>query len=382
MSKVRVVCVAPGNTVRGGISRLIQKIDKAFPASIDFQVIPSCSNYIGDGQPLGWNSVKQIAYFVLCLLRVLHRAAFTRSTIFHLHFSHRGSALRKGVVCIMLRCLKSRYIIHGHAYEDAIVHPWLPSVVRKALFWGFRGAQRLIALTPFWRQYYIEKGVVAPDRALVIPNPAQIPDSVPSREEGDHLELLSLGRVGTRKGTFDLISAFGALPPLVRSRCHLTIAGDGDVEQARSLLSDLGCTNSTSVLGWIGGDRVDQLLAQADVLLLPSRAEGMSMALLEGMAWGLAVVTTSASGASEFLLDDRNCILVEAGDVQGIAIAIERLAQDRNLRQDLGREARNTAKRFGVDQYVKRLADLYQELAGAAISTAPTGIDRVCVKSS
>jgi glycosyltransferase involved in cell wall biosynthesis len=207
---------------------------------------------------------------------------------------------------------------------------------------------------------------------LVLPNPAKIPDKVPPREGRGRLEFLFLGRVGTRKGTFDLISAFAALPLPVRRRCHLTIAGDGEIDQARSLLADLGCADFSTVLGWISGDRVDQLLAQADVLFLPSRAEGMSMSLLEGLAWGLAVVTTSVGGASEFLLEDHNCIIVEPGDVHGISSAMVMLVESRDLRHKLGRGARNTAKRFGVDEYVKRLAGLYRELASATISIVPT----------
>jgi len=380
MKRVRVVCIAPAKTVCGGISRLIEKIEHSFPADIDFQVIPSCSNYIGYDQPLGWNSVRQVVCFVSCLLHVLYRAIFTRSTIFHVHFSQRGSTLRKGVICIMLRVLGCRYIIQGHAYEDAIVHTWVPNVVRSALFWGLRGARQLIALTPLWRQYYIEQGIVASNKVVVLPNPARSPDNVPPRKGSDNLEFLFLGRVGTRKGTFDLISAFAALPLPVRGQCRLTIAGDGEVDKARSLLVDLGCANCVSVLGWVSGDKVDKLLAEADVLLLPSRAEGMSMALLEGMAWGLAVVTTFVGGAREFLVEDHNCIIVQPGDVIGITTAMKRLIQDKNLRWSIGREARTTARSFGVDQYVKRLADLYQGLAWDGISRSPSGVSRVWAK--
>lgn len=375
MNTVRVVCVAPGRTVRGGISRLIEKIEYSFPTYIEFKVVPSCSNSLADIHPLGWIIFKQMGRFLSCLLYVLYRGVFTRSTIFHLHFSHRGSTLRKGIICIMLRALNCTYVIHGHANDDAIVHTWLPRVVKRALFWGLRGARNLIALTPLWRQYYINAGIVTPDNVVVLPNPAQIPHSLPQREGRDYVNFLFLGQIGTRKGTFELITAFVSLPFSIRNRCHLTIAGDGEVEQARARLAEAEREGTASVLGWVNGDRVDQLLAQADVLFLPSRAEGMSMALLEGMAWGLAVVTTSVGGASDFLLDDQNCIIVKAGDVQGIADAMERLIQNRDLRHKLGREASNTAKRFGVDQYVKRLSDFYLELSGVDISIVPHGLN-------
>ena len=78
---------------------------------------------------------------------------------------------------------------------------------------------------------------------------------------------------------------------------------------------------------------VEKLLVESDVLLLPSYAEGMAMALIEGMSWGLPVVTTSAGGAGEFLEQGHNCILVTPGDIQGISDAISELARDRTSRQ-------------------------------------------------
>jgi glycosyltransferase involved in cell wall biosynthesis len=369
---VHVICVAPGKTVHGGISRLIGKIEHSFPADIDFQVIPTCSGYIPDLRRFGWNGVKQLVMFVSCLLRVLYRAVFTRSAIFHLHFSQEGSTLRKGILCIILRSLRCTYVVHGHACEDAIVHRWLPNAVTECLFWGLRGAHRFIALTPFWRQYYLDKGIAAPSRVIILPTPAQLPNCVPAREPKHPIEFLFLGRVGVRKGTFDLISAFVELPLPVRSRCRLTIAGDGEVEQARSLIADLGCAGSVTVLGWVGGERVDQLLSQADVLFLPSKAEGMSQALLEGMAWELAVVTTAVGGAQEFLRNDHNCILVAPNDPHGISSAMVRLVENAELRRSLGKEARTTVRRFGIDEYVERLATVYRELAQTTTSMVPS----------
>ncbi len=52
--------------------------------------------------------------------------------------------------------------------------------------------------------------------------------------------MLFLGRIGTRKGAFDLIRALAALPEDVRSRCHLTMAGDGEINEARTLARTVG----------------------------------------------------------------------------------------------------------------------------------------------
>jgi glycosyltransferase involved in cell wall biosynthesis len=244
------------------------------------------------------------------------------------------------------------------------------------LLWGIGGAGRVIVLTQFWHDYYSSLLALPASRLLLLPNPADLPHSVPDRSRREGLRLLFLGRIGTRKGAFDLIRAFAALPEDVRSRCHLTMAGDGETNEARALATQLGCSKRTTIPGWIGPGTVEKLLVESDVLLLPSYAEGMAMALIEAMSWGLPVVTTSVGGAGEFLEHGQNCMLVAPGDVQGISNAISELARDRAFRQRMGRAARETISRFGIDNYILTLSGVYEELANrlpAGLSALASG---------
>jgi glycosyltransferase involved in cell wall biosynthesis len=190
-----------------------------------------------------------------------------------------------------------------------------------------------------------------------------------------------LGNIGIRKGAYDLIRAFGALPEDVRAYCHLTLAGDGDTDKAQALAQELGCAKRVAIPGWIGKAAVERLLADSDVLVLPSYAEGMAMALVEAMSWGLPVVTTSVGGAGDFLEQGRNCLLVSPGDVGGIRDAMANLARDPELRLQLGLAARDTISRFSIDTYISTLSALYEELAGSQsggsfVAVAPTMADR------
>jgi glycosyltransferase involved in cell wall biosynthesis len=360
---IRVVCVGPSITVRGGISRLVRKLKDLFPKNIQFRVIATYSDYIGDSQANRWARLAQPGLFIWSVTRVLIAAVAQRSTVFHVHFSQRGSTLRKGVICTVLRMLRCRYVVQAHACEDALFHRWVPVLVRRILLWGIVGGRYVIVLTQFWRDYYALALNLPAAKLLVLPNPADIPRSIPNRMSREGLRLLFLGRVGERKGAFDVIHAFAALPKTIREQCHLTFAGDGETDSARSLLERLGCSKQASVLGWVRGNDVDVLLTEADVFLLPSRGEGMSVALLEAMAWGLSVVTTGSGGADEFLVSGQNCMLVKPGDIQEITRVLTALAGDPKLRLRLGNEARRTATRFSIDKYVAKLTCLYEELA-------------------
>jgi glycosyltransferase involved in cell wall biosynthesis len=294
----------------------------------------------------------QILVFALC-----------RRTVFHVHFSNGGSVLRKGLICIVLRTLRCQYVVHAHAADTDLFHVWLPQSCRRMLLWGVGGAGRLIALTQLWYDHYAASLELSSSRLLLLPNPADLPSSIPDRLHRQRVKLLFLGRIGERKGAFDLIRAFAALPDHIRRSCDLTLAGDGDVDAAQELGAQLGCSGLVTVSGWVGAAKVHQLLAESDIFMLPSHAEGMAMSLVEAMSWGLAVVTTGVGGAGEFLEHRRNSMLVSPGDVQEISNAISELICDPALRLSLGLAARETASRFSIETYIVTLSELYEELA-------------------
>jgi glycosyltransferase involved in cell wall biosynthesis len=253
--------------------------------------------------------------------------------------------------------------VHSHAADTNLFPRWLPQSCRQLLLWGLEGAGRVIVLTQFWHDYYSSILHLPAGRLLLLPNPADLPKSIPDRSKRKRMRILFLGRIGVRKGAFDVIRAFALLPQDVRASCHLTMAGDGDTEEARNLAVDQGCLDRVSIPGWVGKADVERLLVESDVLVLPSYAEGMAMALVEAMSWGLPVVTTSVGGAGEFLEQGSNCLLVTPGDVLAISEAIAGLARDPAYRLELGRAARQTVSRFSIDSYITTLSGVFEELA-------------------
>jgi glycosyltransferase involved in cell wall biosynthesis len=362
-ARIKVLCVGPAINVRGGISRVIGKIKDRFPSRIDFEVVATYPEQTRYGSPDWKYRCYQFVTFCAAFVRVSLRAAFSHHTIFHVHLSERGSALRKGLLCVVLRSFGSTFLVHTHAAESALFHNWVPRTAQRLLIWGLCGARRTIVLTEFWHQYYADIFSNPAESFIVLPNPCDLPDSVPNRAAREHLNLLFLGRIGERKGAFDIIKAFADVPAELARDLSLTLAGDGDVDEARALATEAGCASRTSVLGWVSANQVTKLLETADGFLLPSRGEGMSIALLEALGSGLPVVTTPAGGTTDFLEHGRNGLLVEPGNVPAICRAMCELATDSALRERLGSEARKTATRFSAEQYIDTLTHLYEQIA-------------------
>jgi glycosyltransferase involved in cell wall biosynthesis len=363
---IHVASVGPALCVKGGITRVIELIGAHLPGHICVRFIATFDRYTGDTEATRAERGRwfgQALVFLLAFVQTLVHA-LARRTIFHVHFSGRGSLLRKGVICVMLRSLRCRYLVHSHAAGTNLFSPWLPMACRRLILWGISGAGRVIVLTQFWHDYYSSLLNLPAERVLLLPNPADLPKSIPDRSRKKGLRILFLGRVGMRKGAYDLIRAFAALPENIGTCCHLTLAGDGDIDEAQTLAQALGCAKRVAMPGWVGKGAVERLLVDSDVLVLPSYAEGMAMTLVEAMSWGLPVVTTSVGGAGEFLEQGRNCLLVTPGDVGGIRDAIASLEGDPDYRLQLGLAGRVTISRFNIDTYISTLSALYEELAG------------------
>jgi len=376
MSKsITVVSFGPGLSVPGGITRVIELIGIHLSPTIQVRHVPTFTRFTGDPECDSSDRGSYWGQFIVYLRAVGLAVRFRcrRRIVFHVHFAGRGSLLRKGLLCILLRWMGSCYVVHSHVAGTDLFTRRMPAFVRRLILWGLSGARKVIVLTQFWSDFYVSLLGAPASRIVVLPNPADLPDTVPDRTKRGQLQLLFLGRIGERKGAFDLIRAFAALDRAVQNRSRLTLAGDGDVEAARSLAAKLGVENRISICGWVGPSEVRSLLNTSDVLLLPSYAEGMAMALIEGMSWGLAVVATNVGGQGEFLEDGRNSLLIKPGDLHSISNAITVLEANPALRLELGRAARETISRFAIPGYIATLRAIYEELADPAAQSPESG---------
>ena len=117
---------------------------------------------------------------------------------------------------------------------------------------------------------------------------------------------------------------------------------------------------------------VPGFLAELDVAVLCSHAEGMSNSLLEYMAAGRAIVATDVGAASELIVDGVHGLLVPPGDAQKLAEAIGSLLADRELARRLGAAARRRSQdRYSRAAMVRRFEEFYANLVPASGGVSP-----------
>jgi glycosyltransferase involved in cell wall biosynthesis len=169
-----------------------------------------------------------------------------------------------------------------------------------------------------------------------------------ARESGNNgpVRVLCVGRLVAAKGQHVLLSALALLAKKgLAAVC--TLAGDGpDRQSLERRAAELGIQDSCVFTGAVDRAGVRRLLAEADVFVLPSFAEGLPVSLMEAMAAGLPCVSTRITGIPELITHGRDGWLVPAGNVETLALALEELAADPGLRRDMGRAGAETVRVF------------------------------------
>jgi glycosyltransferase involved in cell wall biosynthesis len=350
--RVRVLQFGPALSVRGGITSVEQLICDYLPPYVSMRHVPTME----DGSTL--TKVSVFARSVQVLRRALESPD---PAIVHIHFASRGSTLRKLILAEMVVRAGRPLVLHAHGSEFDDFHRRLPAAVRRNINSTLQRANVFITLSSQWRDFYVEECEISPSQIVVLPNPVRVPSELSSRAGRSHVQFLHLGRLGSRKGSYDVVQAFGRLPAALRDRARLVLAGDGDVEGVRKLAESIG--PNVTVLSWIDARERDRLLAQSDVFLLPSRAEGVPMALLEAMAHGLPSITSCVGGIPDVFRGGEDGVYVTPGNVDEIRTQMMRLISDEGARLAAGRAAYEHARDFDVHVYARRLAGIYQRIA-------------------
>jgi glycosyltransferase involved in cell wall biosynthesis len=141
---------------------------------------------------------------------------------------------------------------------------------------------------------------------------------------------------------------------------RLEIAGDGpDMPALRQLAGELNLTETVRFLGVVR--EIPALLARANLFVLSSLTEGISLTLLEAMASGLPVVATRVGGNPEVVADGATGLLVPAGDPQALAAALVKLWRDPTARLALGQAGRRRAEEhFDIRRMVASYEECYR----------------------
>jgi starch synthase (maltosyl-transferring) len=279
-----------------------------------------------------------------------------QSFLFHANLVSRIAAWRAGVRPVIsgIRVAEPR---RWHLWADR----WTGSLV-----------DRYVCVSESVARFSFARAGLPAEKMVVIPNGVD-PDRYPAERPADPASLgvaegrrmvIFVGRLDPQKGVGWLVDSAPAWLEQAADY-DLVLVGQGP-EQAllERRVAELGIAGRVHFPGWRGD--VPEILAASELLVLPSRWEGMPNVVLEAMASRLPVVASDVEGVRELLGPNAEQQTVRYGDSHRLAERIVQLVSDRKVARELGsRNRRRVEEEFTFDKVVDAYQDLWQSLARA-----------------
>ncbi len=259
--------------------------------------------------------------------------------------------------------IPSLFTLHG-VYENHR-NNFGAAVVESAIA-NINGMHKCFSVSKLAANSYTDHGVRQNFQSL--PNgisPTSLPDpAAPTHKPSADIHLLSVGFLAPEKRFAMSIRTLAHLRTARKLPATLTIVGEGaQAKELRQLTRELHVAQWVTFYGTASSQDMIELYRNADILVHPSVLESFSMACLEAMTYGCAVVCTSGIGLVEYLRPGTDAIVIQPDDQKALDSAVTELAQSPDRRRALVQAGQETARTLSWENHTRTLTQMYREYA-------------------
>lgn len=347
MKKMKILMLGPARNVKGGMTTVV---DGYFDAGLEKKVELKFIETVNDK-----NSISKILKMIVGFLEFL--VSFYKYDVIHIHMASRLSSFRKGLYVRIAKKFKKKVILHIHGAEYKIFYDNectenKKKYVKKTL----ELSDKIIVLSEEWKEYF--KKLVNESKIIVLYNAIVIPNEF--KKDFESKNILFLGRIGERKGIFDLLKVIKELINDYQD-IKLYVGGDGEVERLKKFILDNKLEKNVEYIGWTAGEKKDSYLRNSSIYILPSYNEGMPMSVLEGMAYINATISTYVGGVPKIIQNKKNGFLIQPGDTVKLKFYLTELFDNLKLKKELAENARITIEeKFNIKKNIEKLIEIYK----------------------
>lgn len=281
------------------------------------------------------------------------------ANIAHIHMASKGSFYRKSIITIISKIFKVRVIIHVHGARFKEFYAEMNWVMKKYCKYVFDSADNIIVLTESWKTFFSK--ITDGEKINIVSNFVFIPENSSEniKDNASVKTILFMGRLGKRKGTFDLINATEILVNKTED-FKLILAGDGEIEKCNEMIKERKLEKFIETVGWINNEEKEQYLQNGDILVLPSYFESFGLSLIEAMSYKIPVIASWGGEMSEVVRDNIDGLLINPGDIEDLANKLYILITDKKMREDLGSNGYDrVCSNFSHIEIKKKLINIY-----------------------
>lgn len=351
---MKVLVIGPSPTrSKGGMATVIREIqeDQILNSQLEIDVFESFM----DGRLL----VRLVFSVWRYILFLISKRDYD---IYHIHAASYGSIFRKGYYVRQAKKWNKKVMLHIHGASFMDFYSKLTDQKKQKVVDILKTADMVVALSKKWKQQF--------DSAFGLTNCVVLENGIdnewlaeaitPAEEYKNNFVLL--GRLGERKGAFDLVNAV-ELAAMQNPQIRLFMAGDGEIDKVKAMVAQKHLENNIEVVGWVNADGKLDLLKKVSTVVLPSYHEGLPMSVLEGMAAGKAIISTTVGAIPEVVAEE-NGILIQAGDVQALANAMLQCSTNAAMLEAMGRvNVKKIDEQFSMKHMHRKLLQYYEQVA-------------------
>ncbi len=282
---------------------------------------------------------------------------YKKYDIFHIHMASYGSTFRKGYYIHFLKKNNKKVILHIHGAEYLKFFNGLNSRKKRIVENIWNEADYVVVLSDKWKKIF-EK-IFTNSKIVVINNGIDTNKYKVAQNSVDEFKdvFVLLGRLGRRKGIYDVIAATQKLVNRGFSP-KIYLAGDGEVAKVMKIIKNHNLDKYIEVTGWVDMEQKVKILKKSSTLLLPSYNEGLPMSILEGMASGKVIIASNV-GAIPEVVDLNNGILVSPGDVDKLTLAMEKVMLDLDFDRKCSKDnIQKVQENYSLDAMHKKIENL------------------------
>ena len=308
------VCTPPLEN-SGGVGTLFQYAKRHFPSNVQVRFLDTRGH-----SPWALLSLLNLGSTLISLTKMgLNR----KLDVVHCNLGANGSTFRKLVITYWAKnILRVPVILQLHSSSFDIFYNNTRKPVQKLIQLGLKRADRILVLGEIWSSFLKENLDLPPDKVQVLVMGVPEISSEPYKAR-QFFHLLYAGELSERKGLPQLLDALSK----THSKIKLVIAGKGDTRSYVELATKLEILDRVRFAGFLPSHEIHKLLAKADCLILPSRAEGLPVSVLESLSAGRVPITTMVGALPEYLQNDINCILLTNNTSEAIQSVFDNLSK-------------------------------------------------------
>lgn len=355
----RVVMLGPMPPLIGGMATVVNNLNKSSLAErCKLTVLNN-----GKTTPEDRHLISGVASQLKLIAQLMTTIRRQRAQILHLHTCSGFTFWRDCTHMLLARILRCQGIWHVHGgFFDKFVAK-MGSCQKALIEIAFKMAPCIIVLSNEWLKRL--SSILPAANWQIVSNGVMTPENV-GRFSQTKQVFLFVGNLSRQKGVDDLIAATAAACRSgFRGTVHLA-GGETSLGQrmrVEALIRRFNVQKQVKLLGIISCTRKIKALEQADCLILPSYAEALPMAILEGMSYGLPIISTRVGGIPEVITEGVEGLLVDPGNIQDLANAMLVLDQDLELRRKMGKAARKKfEEKYSIEHMVEKIYEIYNTI--------------------